>query len=402
MDSHGRFHFGCALLAIAGLTSCTTSGSDVAAPDATPVSQSLPNAELEPTPTTTVQATLLPPPNIQLELAYVADLPTDLVSRANDDRIYVAERAGRVAVFEPGTTESVATLVDFSIEVGSERDQAFMSLTFDEEGDTLYVHFSRSSDGASVLRRYRLDGDRVVGTEDLLVVQQPFPDHNGGSIRFGPDGYLYWALGDGGADVDALTTAQDPTNLLGSILRLDVGGESGFITPADNPMVGKPGRDEVWSWGLRNPWRISFDPATGNLWIADVGLLTADEINMATSSTDFGRGVNYGWPHLEGTTGEASIPVVNPVLEYDQAEGRCSISGGEVYRGTAIPDLVGEYLLADFCSGEVFGYRPGDSPRFTVYDPSVATPVGFGVDHNGEVYVISIAGEISRLIAFGS
>lgn len=368
----------------------------VEAPDNT----SAPETTLLETAATSVPVPDAPP--LAAELAFTATVPTDLVARLGDDRLYVAERAGRVVIVDP-TGGDATVLVDFSDEVGQEHDQAFMSLTFDPAGSSLYLHFS-GLDGASVLRRLVLDGDSVLSSEDLLRVDQPLPDHNGGSIRFGPDGYLYWALGDGGGGIDAIQTAQNTTNPLGSILRLDVSSGASYAVPSDNPLVGTPGaRSEIWSWGWRNPWRISFDPASGDLWVADVGLDGAEEVNVVGADEGLGRGLNFGWPYREGTAddttlGQIPADLADPILEYNHEPDRCSISGGEVYRGQAIPDLVGEYLFADFCSGELFGLNEAAGLRFSVHGPRFAQPVGFGVDNDGEIYVIEISGDIYRLI----
>src|SRR6185295_15178485 len=206
--------------------------------------------------------------------------------------------------------------------------------------------------------------DRADPTSEsvVLTVEQPFANHNGGQVLFGSDGMLYIGLGDGGGGGDPGGRGQSLTELLGKILRVDVRSGTGYTVPADNPFVGRTdARPEIWSFGLRNPWRFTFDPATGDLYIADVGQNAWEEVDVATAAQGAGRGANFGWSAMEGLHCFKVTPCdpglfTLPVLEYSHADG-CSVSGGFVYRGAAIPDLQGHYFYADYCSGWVRSFR---------------------------------------------
>ena len=239
---------------------------------------------------------------------------------------------------------------------------------------------------------------------ELLFIDQPFPNHNGGQLAYGPDGMLYIAHGDGGSANDPGNRAQDLGTLFGKILRIDPRpgpGGAPYTIPPDNPFVGTPGaRPEIWSWGLRNPWRFAFDPANGDLWIGDVGQGRREEIDYA-AAPNAGRGLNFGWARLEGTlpvSGIAPPDAVPPVREYDNPAQGCAVTGGKVYRGTAIPALVGKYVFADFCAGRLQAItRTGAT--FDVTDLRVTAPQvsSFGVDGQGELYVLSLAGGLYRI-----
>ena len=207
------------------------------------------------------------------------------------------------------------------------------------------------------------DPDRADASSVIrLTVDQPYDNHNGGHIVFGPDGYLYMGIGDGGSGGDPDGHGQDRNDLLGSILRLDVSGATGYAVPAGNPLVGVAGtRDELWNWGLRNPWRFSFDRSNGDLYIGDVGQGAREEIDVSTAASGGGKGINYGWSIMEGMQcyDASSCDMTGltlPVLEYSHSDG-CSVTGGHVYRGTAIPDLAGTYFYSDYCGGWVRSFR---------------------------------------------
>ncbi len=238
----------------------------------------------------------------------------------------------------------------------------------------------------------------------LLEVAQPFSNHNGGNIVFGPDGYLYVGLGDGGSGGDPLGNGQDTSTLLGAVLRIDVRGANEttpYRVPSDNPLVDTVGaQDETWAYGLRNPWKFSFDPATDALWLADVGQERYEEIHLVQP------GQNYGWNVMEGAhcyaprTGCDQTGLELPVFEYDHDEG-CSITGGYVYRGARLPSLAGAYLYADFCSGFIWGLRHDGAAvtdQALLVDSGLLIP-SFGVDEAGEVYILAFDGRIYRFVA---
>jgi glucose/arabinose dehydrogenase len=222
-------------------------------------------------------------------------------------------------------------------------------------------------------------------------------------MAFGPDGYLYIGLGDGGAAGDPLGAGQNPDLLLGTIIRLDVSGDSGYAVPPDNPFVSNgQGAPEVWSYGWRNPWRFTFDAATGDMYIADVGQRQWEEVNF--EAADNPGGLNYGWNQVEGTHlySATSMPnnVVMPIAEYNHAGLHCSVTGGYVYRGDAIPDLEGVYLYSDFCSGTVwYAYRNESGIWQSDILLETGRPVSsFGQDEDGEMYLVDYSGELLKIV----
>jgi glucose/arabinose dehydrogenase len=286
-------------------------------------------------------------------------------------RVFIVEQTGRIRILKSGRLLATPFLnIASSVSRGSE--QGLLGLAFHpsfKSNRKLYVNFTRL-DGATVIREYRVSATNpnVVSPSSkrlILRISQPYANHNGGGIAFGPDGYLYIGMGDGGSGGDPQNRAQNLSSLLGKMLRIDVNGTSGsrpYRIPASNPFVGRAGFDEIWQFGLRNPWRWSFDRATGALWIGDVGQDSWEEIDRAPkTSSGAGRGVNWGWRILEGrhcypssvsscsTTGKTM-----PLVEYPHSGGRCAVTGGYVYRGSRIPALVGGYVFGDYCSGEIW------------------------------------------------
>jgi glucose/arabinose dehydrogenase len=269
----------------------------------------------------------------------------------------------------------------------------------DRNGDTVLSELTGSQDG---------DAAPVLDPSSeltLLTVDQPFANHNGGQLAFGPDGQLWLGLGDGGAGGDPLGNGQNPSTLLGAVLRLDVSKPGGYAIPDDNPFAdGAEGAPEVYHYGLRNPWRFSFDPATDALWIADVGQNAFEEINRL--DPDAGAGLNLGWNLMEAThcfadASCSSDGLVLPVAEYGRDLG-CSVTGGHVYRGGAIDGLRGWYLFSDYCSGLLFGIRSDVDAAGTA--PQVLLETGqsissFGTGTGGELYVTDIGGgRLSRIV----
>ena len=338
-----------------------------------------------------------------LELVVGALVHPVFVTHADDgsDRLFVVEQAGRILVIDGGTVRPDPFL-DISHRVVEGGERGLLGLAFHPQFSTngrYFVHFTRRSDGASVLAEFRVSADpnrsRPRG-RTLLVVHQPFANHNGGMIAFGPDGYLYMALGDGGSGGDPGNRAQDPGVLLGKILRLDVDGDRPYGIPPDNPFASGGGRPEIWALGLRNPWRFSFDRRTGRLLVGDVGQGRVEEINVVRP------GANYGWRVLEGTLcyqprqGCERTGLELPRTQYRHIGGRCSVTGGYVYRGQEIPALRATYLFADYCSGEIFGLRAGR--RSVLLDTGLSIS-SFGEDEAGELYVADRrGGAIYRLV----
>ena len=275
------------------------------------------------------------------------------------------------------------------------------------ENGQVFLSYTRAGEPlTSVLARYRSrDGGQSIepaSEEVLLEVEQPYRNHNGGHIAFGPDGYLYFGLGDGGAAGDPKGNGQNRNTLLGAILRLDVNGTSPYAIPKDNPFVDDDGRPELFAWGLRNPWRWSFDRQSGDLWVGDVGQNEWEEVNLVKS------GDNLGWNIWEGKhcyrrSECSSEGMVMPRAEYSHRQG-CSVTGGYVYRGKALSALRGNYIYGDYCSGRVWSLdtdNPGAHPEEILY--SSRRIASFAEDHQGELYLLDFAGgRIFQLVDKGS
>jgi glucose/arabinose dehydrogenase len=289
-------------------------------------------------------------------------------------------------------------------------EQGLLGLAFHprySENGFFYVHYS-DLNGDTAIARYQVSADPNVADPTtasmLLQIDQPYSNHNGGHLLFGPDGYLYIGMGDGGSGGDPHGNGQNPTALLGKMLRIDVDGGSPYAIPWDNPFVNTPdARGEIWATGLRNPWRYSFDRLTGDLYIADVGQNEYEEVNFAPLGTS---GLNYGWNRMEGTHCFRADDcdrdgLVLPIGEYDHDEG-CSITGGNVYRGSAYPALFGGYFFGDFCSGRIWSLHrdAGGAWIQTELLESDAEISAFGEDTNGELYLTSMGdGAIYQLTA---
>lgn len=341
------------------------------------------------------------------------DVPIAMASREGTDTLYVAERPGRVQVLTPdgdGGFTLDGPIIDISDDVSLDSEQGLLGLTFSPDGERLYLAHS-NADGDHRLVEYTMDGDEVDvdSRRELIALDDPYPNHNGGDVTFGPDGYLYFSLGDGGSGGDPLQAGQDPNQLLGKILRIDptAGGDAAaYGVPAGNPFAdGEGGRPEVYLYGVRNPWRFSFDQETGDLWVADVGQNAYEEVDFLPAAGGAGLGANLGWNEMEGlhpyeggTEPEDHTP---PIFEYGRDTGGCSVTGGYVYRGEAIPELQGAYLYGDYCVSEIRGIVQEDGEVVDEaslgesLDPN--TLISFGQDQDGEVYVLSAAGGLYRI-----
>jgi len=359
--------------------------------------------------------------SVRIALQLVAqgfDHPT-FVTAAPDGsgRLFVVEQTGRIKIIQNGAVLSTPFLTETNAKMlGAE--QGLLSVAFHPSFATngrLFVDYTNRN-GVSVVREYRVsttNPNRVdtSKTKVILTQAQPYSNHNGGMLVFGPGGYLYIGFGDGGSAGDPGNRAQSLGTWLGKILRIDVNGTTStknYRVPASNPYVGKTGLDEIWQRGVRNPWRFSFDRANNNLWIGDVGQNSWEEVDRAIhTSTGSGKAFNWGWRVMEGNhcynppTGCSTSGKVYPLLDYSHASGRCAVTGGYVYRGSAIPALVGGYLFGDYCSGEIWvtdstAARPAAKTLLL----STGFPISsFGQDQSGELYVVDYDGAIYKVVA---
>lgn len=326
--------------------------------------------------------------------------PTAMAVRPGDDALYFAERGGVVRAVRNDLVDQRAVL-DLSEQVSTGGEQGLLGLTFSADGNQLFVSYTDTA-GDSRLDVYPMRGSYAAAGEgrELLAVEQPYPNHNGGNVVLGPDGMLYLGLGDGGAGGDPEGNAQNPQTLLGKMVRLHP--QTGKA-PDDNPFVDDDRyRPEIFATGLRNPWRFSFDRATGDLWVGDVGQDSVEEVDVTPAGASAGR--NFGWDLFEGSQpyegDELPKGAVTPVVEYATGDDGCSVTGGFVYRGKAIPELRGAYLFSDYCGGWIRAVRRnGDTVTEPVDLGISATEVAsFGEDADGELYVLSLAGEVWRLV----
>lgn len=343
------------------------------------------------------------------------------IAHAGDSRLFVVQKNGVIRVVQSDGTVLPTPFLDLTGQVATGNEQGLLGLAFHPDhanNGFFYIDYTDTA-GDTVVARYSVSGDPNVAdagsATTLLTVDQPFANHNGGDLHFGPaDGYLYISLGDGGAFCDPGDEAQDGASLLGKMLRIDVDGGAPYAVPASNPFVGPDGvADEIWAVGLRNPWRFSFDRATHDLYIGDVGQNRNEEIDFQPASSAGGE--NYGWDCREGFdaaslapsscgTTAACMPLTmftEPVTDYDHSEG-CSVTGGFVYRGSSIPALVGTYLYSDYCAGELLGLTTtngGMSWSAESFGTPVANlfPTAFGEDVAGELYVASDTGTVYRV-----
>ena len=343
------------------------------------------------------------------EVAQGLATPVFLTSPTGDPRLFILEKPGRIRIVENG--QLVATpFLDLTDRVGSRsNEQGLLGLAFHPEyasNGYLFVNYTDQA-GETQIERYRVTSDRnradAASAKRLLSIDQPFANHNGGMIAFGADGMLYIGMGDGGSGGDPQGHGQNLNSLLGKVLRIDVDRGEPYGIPAGNPFVGRAGaRAEIWAYGVRNPWRFSFDRTTNLLYLADVGQNAYEEINVVPAGT---AGVNYGWNIMEARhcfRGDACdrAGLQLPLVEYPRSAG-CSVTGGYVYRGARLPALVGHYFYADYCQPGIrsFRYDGGTVTGERSWDLPGATQVsGFGQDSDGELYVVSLAGKVFRIV----
>lgn len=377
----------------------TLPGTESPTPGPLPLTETATASPVSPT-ETAASTTTFPDPNAYTWQPVISGLqrPVDLQADGSG-RLFVIEKVGRIRIIE--NDQLVATpFLDISDRVGSNgNEQGLLGMAFHPqyaENGRLFVNYT-DTNGDTVIARFQVSSDPNVADPaselKLLGVNQPFPNHNGGVLAFGPDGYLYVGLGDGGAAGDPRGNAQNLDSLLGKILRLDVDSAEPYAVPADNPFG-----DEVWSYGLRNPWRFSFDRSTGDLYIGDVGQGEWEEIDFLAARSP--GGANFGWDHREGAhdyEGGGPAGMIDPVAEYSHPEGGCSVTGGYVYRGS-MPEWNGIYVYADYCTGIIWGLiQTGDGWQNQLLFDLNVTITSFGQDTSGEVYLVSDNGDILRL-----
>lgn len=342
------------------------------------------------------------------------------ITHAGDERLFVVEQAGVIHILQPDGSRIDEPFLDISDLVASGGERGLLGLAFEPDSQrTFYVNYTRRSQnsaehGDTVIARYSAPAETPnqadpASAQIVLVVEQPFSNHNGGDLAFGPDGYLYIPLGDGGSGGDPNGYAQDLGQLLGKMLRIDVVGQQTYAIPPDNPYANdgdEQTRGEIWSSGWRNPWRFSFDRATGDMFIGDVGQGAWEEIDFEPANQG---GRNYGWNRCEGNfVYPAQNPPqpcptdsgwILPIASYGRGDGQ-SITGGYSYRGSEFPQLVGHYLFADFITGNFWSTVADDQGHWTTTahgSLGVSNPSSFGENQVGELFVASHSGTIYQV-----
>jgi glucose/arabinose dehydrogenase len=363
-------------------------------------------------------------PEIALQTVVTGLPPLTAIAHAGDARLFLTLQRGQIAILQDGSVLPTAFL-DIRLLVSCCGERGLLGLAFHPrypENGFFFVDYTNLS-GDTVIARYRVSAgnpniaDPSSGVT-LLTIPQPFSNHNGGQLAFGPDGYLYIGMGDGGSANDPMCNAQRDESLLGKILRIDVDANANtppfYGIPPDNPFAAPGGpRDEIWAKGLRNPWRFSFDRLTGDLYIGDVGQGAREEVDFQPADSDGGE--NYGWKAMEGTAcgggGTLGCPtgaptcnaagLTGPILEYPHSGGDCSITGGYVYRGTAIsPRFRGVYVYGDYCTGKIWGATRTVTGSWStaLFSPRAAGLTTFGEDAAGEIYLATDGGRLARIV----
>ena len=340
--------------------------------------------------------------------------PLYLTSPAGDSRLFIVEQPGRIRIVKNGQLLSTPFL-DIRSKIKSGGEQGLLSVAFHPNyavNGFFFVDYTNTN-GDTQVERYAVSGNADVAdaasAKPILFVAQPFANHNGGLVMFGPDGMLYIGMGDGGSGGDPNGNGQNRNALLGKLLRIDINDGDPYAIPPTNPFVDMAGmRGEIWGWGLRNPWRYSFDRSAGMLYIADVGQGQWEEVDVQPAAQG---GLNYGWNIMEGAhcysppSGCKQQNLVLPAVEYDHSAGACSVTGGFVYRGTKIPELAGHYFYGDYCTGWIrsFRYANGQAEDKTQWNlPTVSGLSSFGEDSAGELYVTSLNdGTVYRIVRGG-
>lgn len=330
------------------------------------------------------------------------------ITHAGDSRLFVVEQTGRIKILNTNGTVNATSFLNVSTIISTGGERGLLGLAFHPNFTTngyFFVNYTNTA-GNTVIARYSVSANPDVANTTgtiLMTIAQPYSNHNGGSIKFGPDGYLYIAMGDGGSAGDPQNRAQNINENLGKMLRIDVNSTIApfYINPPTNPYNGIAGNDEIWAIGLRNPWKFSFDKSNGDLWIADVGQGVFEEVNKVSPTL---ANVNYGWRCLEANsvydnTGNCATitGTTAPIVAVNHNTGACSITGGYVYRGTTYPNLVGKYLFSDYCLGKIGITTSTGATTFS--NTFSGNFVSFGEDVTGELYISDISsGTIYKIV----
>lgn len=330
------------------------------------------------------------------------------ITNAGDSRLFVVEQGGLIKILNSDGTINTTPFLNISTLISSTGERGLLGLAFHPNYATngfFYINYTNLA-GNTVIARYTVDSGNPnianpTSANILLTIAQPYANHNGGTLKFGPDGYLYIGMGDGGSSGDPENRAQNINELLGKMLRIDVNSGSPYSIPAGNPYVGISGADEIWATGLRNPWKFSFDKTLGNLWIADVGQNVLEEINVAPATQS---GLNYGWRCYEGVatyniSGCASQSTMkSPLKTVNHSTGACSITGGYVYNGTLYPNFKQLYFFTDYCDPKIGIMTSSGTLSYSqVFSGNNFST--FGEDKNGELYIAAINnGNIFKII----
>jgi glucose/arabinose dehydrogenase len=346
------------------------------------------------------------------EVASGLAFPLYLTAPPGDSRLFIVERGGAIRVVKDGVLLPTPFLSLAGL-VSTGNEQGLLGLAFPPDyasSGRFIVHYTDLA-GDTRVSSFQVSADPNIADPAsesvVLAVDQPFDNHNGGQIAFGPDGYLYIGLGDGGSGGDPGNRGQALDDLLGSILRIDPVGAAPYAIPSDNPFLGvASARSEIWSYGLRNPWRFSFDRATGDLYVGDVGQSQSEEIDYVSAADGAGRAVNFGWRVMEGahcfeSSGCDQTGLTLPLVEYPHG-GACSVTGGYVYRGAAIPALQGHYFYSDFCDAWVRSFRMEgdvavDQFEWPTLRPGASIP-SYGEDSAGELYLLLTDGRVLKIV----
>jgi len=348
---------------------------------------------------------------VHLQQVATANSPVTIAVPPNSNgRLFIVEQRGTIRILSGGQLLSQPFL-DVSGLVSCCGEEGLLGLAFHpnySNNGLFYIYYTNTA-GNIVIARYKVSNNPNIANHGsafrLLTIPHPnFSNHNGGQLQFGPDGYLYIGVGDGGSGGDPNNNAQNLSALLGKILRIDINHGTPYSVPLNNPFVGvAQARPEIWAFGLRNPWRFSFDRRTGDLFIGDVGQDSYEEVDWQLSASH--GGINYGWRLMEGR--HCYNPATNcnpgglrmPILEYSHASGACSIIGGYRYRGAKIPSLAGYYIYGDFCSGQIFHAKPVPGHWTTSLLMNTNLQIStFGQDNAGELYVADLGGGVYKIV----